>query len=139
MENEHRCEFPKILLLIVWLTKRNANLLSPNLFSPRRLISNLQYSKKHRNKVKWTRVLQPGVCEALSQPPGQVYRDLGTRLCFVRAMGQQNSCFLTEGKAFQVLIFPVSLPASTGRAETLQVLQREVAEGKHFRETLELR
>lgn len=39
--------------------------------------------------------------------------------------------FLAEGKAFQVLIFPVSLSASTGSAEMLQVLQREVAEGKH--------
>lgn len=51
MENEHRCEIPKIIAPHCLANHRDANLLSPNLFSPRRLISNLQNGKKHRNKV----------------------------------------------------------------------------------------
>lgn len=107
-------------------------------FSPRRLISNLQYSQKHRTKpsgqefysLMYGRHQPLGRAQRLPQAgPGNM------TFCFLRATGQQNSCFRTEGREFQVLIFPVSLPASTGRAETLQVLQREAA--KHFKETLE--
>lgn len=51
MENEHRCAFPKIISPPYLANYRDANLFFQNQFSPRRLISNLQYSKKHRNKA----------------------------------------------------------------------------------------
>ena len=114
--------------LIVWLTTETPTYSPLDRFSPRGSISNLQYSTKHRNKASGRKfcslayVMRYISHQARLTDYSRLY--LATRLCFLRATGQQNPCFLTEGKAFQLLVFPVRLPASTGRAETLQVLQK---------------
>lgn len=77
-------------------------------FSPRRSVSNLQHSKKHRNKPSG----QGFYC--LMYVRGFVsHQDKFTRLtrklCFSRATGQQNPCFLTEEKALQVFKFSQSV------------------------------
>lgn len=104
---EHRCSFSIIIVPYCLANQRDANLFSPWLVLSQKIDFQPSVQQEAQKQSKWTRVLLPDVCQGFRQPPGQAHQaDLETGLCFWRATGQQNPCFLTEEKALQVLSFP---------------------------------